>query len=119
MPIVVCANVLTLFLKKEDGMENFKKPSNNEERAAFIEQWKASGVSVRQWCARWNISEAAFYYWKKALSPTYRTIMFTEIAEKKQTDIRVECNGIAIRIKPGFDEDALVSFLKAVRRIGC
>ena len=100
-------------------MENFKKPSNKKERIAFLEQWKASGASVSQWCKQWNIPEGTFYYWKRVLFPSHHEKTFTEIAKKEQSDIEVECNGIAIRIRPGFDEDALVTFLKAVRRVGC
>ncbi len=57
--------------------------NNNDQRfwQMAIETWKASGLSVRQFCANEKLAEASFYSWRK--NWTVAAIMETSMPPPK------------------------------------
>jgi len=80
-----------------------------------IRSWEVSGKSARAWCRDQGINYSTFTYWKSKLSfPNNRTDNFIEIKDDATsvsrgfTGIEILCNGVAIKLYDGFDEEVLL-----------
>lgn len=116
-------------------MARRKGPARNQQREEFwrrivIEQ-PASGLSIRAWCARHEVTEASFYAWRRTLAR--RGILRSARGKKRQaevvavevvnglnvsaksTPLALVVNGLRIEIASGFDEGALRRLLGVLR----
>jgi len=80
--------------------------------------YKASGQSVRAWCAENKVNVSQLYYWLKkdnatAEQPTWLAMEITEPSVESTMNVRV--GGTTIEVKHGFDPELL---LKIVRTLG-
>jgi transposase len=80
-----------------------------------IEQWRASGLSVRDFCARHRLATASFYNWRRVLErraaaePAFVPVQI--VADKGPVQASalelVLADGRAVRVAPGFDAATL------------
>ena len=80
-----------------------------------IEQWQASGLSVRDFCARHGLSTASFYNWRRVLErrvaeqPAFIPVqVVADATSDKAGALEVLLfNGRTVRVAPGFDAATL------------
>ena len=81
-----------------------------------IEQWRASGLSVRDFCARHGLATASFYNWRRVLQrraaaeqPAFVPVQVVANAMPAQTSALevVLADGRTVRVAPGFDAATL------------
>lgn len=53
--------------------------ANLSKWAAIFQEQKASGMTVKDWCAQNNISHHAYYYWKRLAKEAYMESVLPEI----------------------------------------
>lgn len=53
--------------------------ANLSKWAAILQEQKASGMTVKDWCAQNNISHHAYYYWKRLAKEAYMESVLPEI----------------------------------------
>jgi hypothetical protein len=116
-------------------MARRKGPARDGQRQEFwrriVTGQPASGLSIRAWCVRHEVTEASFYAWRRTLAR--RGILRGARRKKRQTRVvAVEVvnglnvsagstplglvvNGLRIEIASGFDEDALRRLIGVLR----
>jgi hypothetical protein len=80
-----------------------------------IDQWRASGLSVRVFCARHGLPTASFYQWRRVLErrataePAFVPVQVVADAVPAQPSALevVLVDGRRIRVAPGFDAATL------------
>jgi transposase len=88
----------------------------------WIEGWRASGLSVRAFCARHGLSQASFYAWRRELPrreaapPAFVPVRVVgaEAPAPGRTIEVVLCGGRTVRVAPGFDAATLQQVLVAL-----
>ena len=100
-------------------------------------QWNGSGLSVREFCRQWRLSEASFYAWRRELA---RRDAQGSQAEPAQADTQaagprwepvvvagswrtggVEATlpgGVQLRVAPGFDPQTLREVVEVLWAVG-
>jgi transposase len=116
-------------------MARRRGPTRDRQREKFwrriVTRQPASGLSVRDWCARQEVTEASFYAWRRTLarrgilrSATARKhrarLVAVEVAQGANTSaenapLRLVVDGFRIEIASGFDEDALRRLISVLR----
>jgi hypothetical protein len=86
-----------------------------------IETYKASELSVRQFCRQEGLSEASFYYWQKKLAEAENIISepFIEVSmpPEKTTGLElVLSSGNILRIGCGSDSQTLSDVISILRK---
>ena len=92
-----------------------------------IEQWRASGLSVRAFCARHGLATASFYNWRRVLQrraadePAFVPVRVVADAPPAQASALevVLTDGRAVRIAPGFDAATLRRLLAVLEGRPC
>ena len=92
-----------------------------------IEQWRASGLSVRTFCARHGLATASFYNWRRVLQrraadePAFVPVRVVADAVPTQASALevVLTDGRAVRIAPGFDAATLRRLLAVLEGRPC
>src|SRR5262249_26070035 len=77
----------------------------------WIEQWQASGLSVRAFCARHRLAEPRFYAWRRKLRQRQRpAVGFVPVHVLAHAEPAVEhvlevvlADGRRLGVPPGFD----------------
>ena len=80
-----------------------------------ISQWRASGLSVRAFCARHGLASASFYAWRRVLErraaeqPAFVPVQVVADTMPAQTSALevVLADGRTVRVAPGFDAATL------------
>ena len=85
----------------------------------WINQWRASGLSVRDFCHRRGLATASFYHWRRVLErraaeqaavvPVH--VMVDALPAQASALEVVLPNGRAVRVAPGFDAATLRQLL--------
>ena len=93
-----------------------------------IDQWRASGLSVRAFCARHGLATASFYNWRRVLQrralaeqPAFVPVQVVADAVPTQT-IALEVvltDGRTVRVAPGFDAATLRHLLAVLEGRPC
>jgi hypothetical protein len=93
----------------------------------WIDQWRASGLSVRDFCARHDLATASFYAWRRVLErraaeqPAFVPVQV--VADAVLTQARalevVLTNGRTVRVAPGFDAATLRQLLAVLEGRPC
>src|SRR5262245_24599940 len=84
-----------------------------------IDQWRASGLSVRVFCARHGLATASFYNWRRvlqrraAVQPAFVPVQVVADTAPAQTSALevVLTDGRTVRVAPGFDAATLRQLL--------
>ena len=92
-----------------------------------INQWRASGLSVRAFCAQRGLSSASFYHWRRVLArraaeePAFVPVQVVADAVPTQPSALevVLTDGRAVRIAPGFDAATLRRLLAVLEGRPC
>src|SRR5262245_12109966 len=92
-----------------------------------IEQWQASGLSVREFCARHGLATANFYNWRRVLGrrgadePAFVPVRVVADAVPTQSSALevVLADGRTVRIAPGFDVATLRRLLAVLEGRPC
>jgi hypothetical protein len=93
-----------------------------------IEQWQASGLSVRDFCARHGLSTASFYNWRRVLErraaeepATFVPVQVVADAVPDQASALelVLADGRSVRVAPGFDAATLRQLLALLEGRPC
>src|SRR5262245_40499907 len=94
----------------------------------WINQWRASGLSVRDFCARHDLAAARFYHWRRVLErrageepALVRPVQVVADAVPTQTGALevVLTDGRAVRVAPGFDAATLRQLLDVLEGRPC
>ena len=103
---------------------------------ALVRQWRdrarrfeSSGKTVRVFCEGEGVKEDAFYKWRRRLksldadatigTSAERPVKFLEVATKQDATVElVTRSGLTIRVRSGFDEDALGRVLDLLEHRG-
>jgi hypothetical protein len=91
-----------------------------------IEQWQASGLSVRDFCARHGLATASFYNWSRVLErraserPAFVPVQVVADATSDNAGALevVLLDGRTVRVAPGFDEATLRRLLAVLEGVG-
>jgi transposase len=81
----------------------------------WISQWRASGLSVRAFCAQHGLADASFYRWRRVLErratepPAFVPVQIVADTRPPQASALelVLADGRAVRVAPGFDAATL------------
>jgi hypothetical protein len=86
----------------------------------WIDQWRASGLSVQVFCARHDLASASFYRWRRVLErrAAEQPAVFVPVqvvadavpAQVSALEV-VLVDGRAVRVAPGFDAATLRQLL--------
>ena len=112
-----------------------KGPARSRQREEFwrriVTRQPASRLSIRDWCARHEVTEASFYAWRRTLAR--RGILRSTTAKKRQarivavevasgtntsvgsTPLGLIVNDFHIQIASGFDGDTLRRLISVLR----
>jgi hypothetical protein len=93
----------------------------------WIDQWRASGLSVRAFCARHGLTTASFYNWRRVLERrAAEQVLFAPVqvvadAFPTQTSALevVLSDGRVVRVTPGFDAATLRQLLAVLEGQPC
>jgi transposase len=92
----------------------------------WIHKWRASGLSVRDFCDRRGLATASFYYWRrvlirraaeKAAVVPVNVVVDAMPAQASALEV-VLPNGRAVRVAPGFDATTLRQLLTVLQEGG-
>jgi transposase len=95
-----------------------------------IETWRASGLSVRQFCTKEGLSEPSFYSWRKKLAgddserdnqDKAESSTFIEVAIPQNNSAAIELlliSGNTLRIPAGVDSATLNTILSVAHAAG-
>jgi hypothetical protein len=89
----------------------------------WISPWRASGLTVRAFCARHGLSTASFYNWRRVLErraaeePAFVPVQVVADATPAQASALevVLVDGRIVRVAPGFDAATLRRLLAALQ----
>jgi transposase-like protein len=110
-----------------------KGPAASSERERFWRRLVAgqpqSGVSIRAWCDRHEVSEPSFYFWRRELarrkeqrqgaSPQIVPVDVTPPVAGQRWGLEIELPGqILVRVNPGCNLDLLRQALTVLREGG-
>jgi len=90
-----------------------------------IQQWQASGLSVRAFCARHGLAEPGFYAWRRKLRQRHERVTdFVPVQvlahPQPSTEDSLEvvlAGGRRLRIRPGFDAVTLRQLLTVLEEL--
>ena len=94
----------------------------------WIDRWRASGLSVRAFCARHGLASASFYNWRRVLQrraaaepPTFVPVRVVADAIPAQTSALevVLSDGRIVRVASGFDAATLRQLLAVLEGGPC
>ena len=93
----------------------------------WINDWRASGLRVRDFCARHGLATASFYNWRRALErrvaeePAFVPVQVVADAVPAQASALevVLVDGRAVRVAPGFDAATLRQLLAVLEGRPC
>ncbi len=100
------------------------KITSQENRQSWknrVEEWQASGLSLRAWCSEKGISASTFAYWRKLFSTKCdpSSSRFVELPQEKMEAFELECHGVKIKVGKDFDENLLFRCLQVMRSLPC
>jgi transposase len=89
----------------------------------WIDQWRASGLSVRDFCDRRGLATASFYHWRRVLqrraaeqAAVVPVNVLVDAVPAQASALEVVLpNGRAVRVAPGFDAATLRQLLTVLQ----
>jgi hypothetical protein len=98
---------------------NPRDPRKERQWRAWIQQWQRSGLSVRAFCARQQLSEPSFYFWRRLLQQRQaaaaafvpvQVVPDQELPPAGSLDLLL-AGGRRVRVTSGFDAATLRQLL--------
>lgn len=99
---------------------------------ATVQRWQRSRLSVREFCRQHQVNEASFYEWRRVLRERgllaeparAKTSAFvrvsTPLVEPADNAIEVVLHqGRLLRVRPGFDADAVLQLVRLLEEPAC
>lgn len=94
----------------------------------WIHQWRASGLSVRDFCARHGLASARFYHWRRVLERRaaeepaafvpVQVVADAVLTRASALEV-VLSDGRTVRVTPGFDVATLRQLLAVLEGRPC
>ena len=92
-----------------------------------IDQWRASGLSVREFCERHSLASASFYNWRRVLQrraaeqPAFVPVQVVADAVPTLVSVLevILTDGRIVRVAPGFDAATLRQLLAVLEGRPC
>jgi hypothetical protein len=92
----------------------------------WINQWRASGLGVRDFCHRRGLASASFYHWRRVLqrrvaeqAAVVPVNVLVDAVQAQASALEVVLpNGRAVRVAPGFDAATLRQLLTVLQEEG-
>jgi transposase len=92
----------------------------------WIKQWRASGLSVRDFCDRRGLTPPSFYHWRRVLerraaeqAAVVPVNVLVDAVPAQASALEVVLpNGRAVRVAPGFDAATLRQLLTVLQEEG-
>jgi hypothetical protein len=92
----------------------------------WLSQWRASGLSVRAFCAQHGLADANFYRWRRVLErrareqPAFVPVQIVGDTPPPQASALelLLPDGRGVRVAPGFDEATLRRLLAVLQEGG-
>jgi transposase len=93
----------------------------------WIRQWRASGLSVRAFCARHGLATPSFYHWRRVLdrraaekAAFLPVQVLADASPARASALEVIlADGRAVRVAPGFDAATLRQLLAVLEGRPC
>jgi hypothetical protein len=92
-----------------------------------VNRWKTSGLSVRDFCSRENLSEPSFYSWRRTLAqrdaqptaaPPFIPVHVLPATPPLTLELLLR-SGHTLRVPAGFDADQLRAIVAALEAAAC
>lgn len=123
--------------------KHWRDPAKEQRWRRLLGEWRAGGLSVRQFCRRRQLSEPLFYAWRRELAKRDREASrrtrraphrvsgapaFLPVQVVSSTPHEPRLNGalevqlptnVLLRIPAGFDRQTLTDVLRALRNEPC
>jgi len=109
-------------------MSSLEAKENQEKWLKKVKEWKATGLSAKQWCKRENIAVSTFHYWIKKYDHPNKKVtnkpsknLFVEISseEKISDQITVKFQDVDILLESGFNKSIFSQLITTLREISC
>lgn len=90
---------------------------------AKIEEYRASGLSLVDWCETGDVALHNMKYWLRKQSPISRDLnqetdwVSCVIEEPKENSISLRINQVEIEVTSGYDETLLLQVIRVLRSI--
>lgn len=92
-----------------------RDPRLEQQWRRWLQQWQASGLTVRAFCARWGLAEARFYAWRRELQRRHAAattfVPVHVLADQPPVPAHslevVLASGRTLRVAAGFDPATL------------
>ena len=104
---------------------NPRDPKRERRWRRHLERQAASGLSIRDYCAKHGLHEAAFYFWRREIAqrdaeaPAFVPVtLAAAAAAEPPIDIRL-ANGQRLRVRPGCDTTLLAAVIAALEGRPC
>jgi hypothetical protein len=104
-------------------MSTGKPRDHQKERfwRTMLQRWRLSGLSVREFCARHQLTQPSFYAWRRTLAQRDSDVQFVPVRLADQSTVAPNGPSTALerlldgrrrlRIEPGFDAATLKRLL--------
>jgi hypothetical protein len=99
-------------------MASKRRKVESEEAGDLIAEWRASGESLRSWCARRGIDGRSLRYWadRDPQAPILRLVELTPARRRaRPSGVRLRVRGVTIGIGSEFSDEVLIRVIQAVR----
>jgi len=114
-------------------MANHQRDSRKEDYwRRHLQSWSRSALSVRDYCARHQLSEASFYAWRRLLAERDReTLVAPRLEPTPPLFVPLHLpvapaplelllpDGLVVRVPGGFDADTLRRLVETLRGPAC
>lgn len=118
--------------------QELKKQYSLQQWASLVQECRASGLPVKQWCDKNGILQGSYYYWLKKMRskaieslPTSTSEYDTKISSQTSTvftkislpqnsnhaDLTVSLNGIEIKLNNGASTELIHTVLSLVKQL--
>jgi transposase len=103
-----------------------KRPNPQREQfwRSTIGQWKQSGLSIRAFCARRQLTQASFYAWRRELAKRDQagspTLKFLPIHLRADPLLEIALpDGLVVRAPAAIEPTAVAALVRALRATSC
>ena len=88
----------------------------------LIQEWKASGMTNKDFCMQRGISEKSFYYWQRKFreqvveAATPQLVQIETVSASTEL-LQISFRGAELKLPAGVDMDAVVALLRSVQSL--
>ena len=89
--------------------------------AAVIQECKDSGLTNKEYCIRYGLSEKSVYYWQKKLRTqivaSAPELVPLEVATPVEEELHIRYRGAELELPSGVDMDAVAALLRSIQSL--